>query len=121
MNYRRVIPRDLFNEAKLLKCLGLLSLRVHENAGPICDRLNIVLEDELSGFKIMQHIDGSIGCINFFLFNNNGTPVFLSTPLNSKLNYPLLFETLSFGEQICEFVFNDEGEFTEDFLKTLID
>lgn len=32
--YQRVIPRDLFNEAKLLKCLGRLSLFIHDGKSP---------------------------------------------------------------------------------------
>lgn len=33
--YQRVLPRDLFNEAKLLKCLGQLSLLVYEGRLPL--------------------------------------------------------------------------------------
>ena len=32
--YERVIPRDLFNEAKLLKCVGLLVLKIHDGENP---------------------------------------------------------------------------------------
>ena len=32
--YRRKIPRDFFNEAKLLKCMGLLSVKVLDNKIP---------------------------------------------------------------------------------------
>lgn len=31
MSHERILPRDLFNEAKLLKCLGRLSLLKHEH------------------------------------------------------------------------------------------
>lgn len=30
MTYQREIPRDLFNEANLLKCLGQISLIAHD-------------------------------------------------------------------------------------------
>lgn len=33
MTYLRVIPRDLFNEAKLLKCLGKLYLEAEKSGG----------------------------------------------------------------------------------------
>lgn len=34
-NYQRVIPRDLFNEAKLGKCMGRLILRIHDCETPV--------------------------------------------------------------------------------------
>lgn len=42
-SYRRVLPRDLFNEAKLLKCLGQLSLMIHDGK---CE-LRVEHSDEL--------------------------------------------------------------------------
>ena len=34
--YTRVLPRDLFNEAKLMKCMGLLTLLIHDELIPDC-------------------------------------------------------------------------------------
>lgn len=116
-NYKRVIPRDFFNEAKLLKCLGLLALKIHENKDPITGKLNQVLEDEGKGFEICQHSDGSIGCVNYFLFDNNGTPIYLSSGLNSRLNFPLIYENHDYSETF--FVFDEEGEFTKDFINLI--
>lgn len=32
--YQRVLPRDLFNESKLLKCIGQLVLLIHDGNCP---------------------------------------------------------------------------------------
>ena len=42
-NYSRVIPRDFFNEAKLLKCMGLLALKVLDNMTP--NGIKILIEE----------------------------------------------------------------------------
>jgi hypothetical protein len=113
--YHRVIPRDFFNEAKLLKCLGRLSLLIHDNKEEVTNFLDCVLENSSGGFSIHQDQGGGLYCSNFYLFDNNGTPIFLSTPLNSKLNYPLIFE---FKEESC-FVFDDNGDFSGAFIDAI--
>ena len=50
MTYRRVLPRDLFNEAKLLKCLGQLALIIHDgqdSAGQTVQGLLFMHVDEM--------------------------------------------------------------------------
>ena len=111
MSYNRVIPRDLFNEAKLLKCLGLLSLKLHDNLCNIADRLNIDHQDEKSGFIISQDDCGSIFVSNLYLYDNNGTSIHLSCDLNSRVNYPLTYEF----KDHCDYVFDDDGNFTDAF------
>ena len=116
MGYKRVIPRDLFNEAKFLKCIGKLSLAIHDNKNQIANHLTQVLEDESSGFQISQI--GSCGGLflrNYFVFNKDATPVYLKSILNSKLNYPLLFE---FKDEE-EFVFDDYGNLSKEFLSAI--
>lgn len=82
MSYLRVIPRDLFNEAKLLKGLGKICLMIHDNYLPF---INCNHEDERSGFKIAQNKnDGSISVTNLHFFDNSGTPVYFYNPLNCK-------------------------------------
>ena len=53
-NYFRVIPRDLFNEGKLLTELGFLSLAIHDNKEGIANLLTMELIDEDEGFVIVQ-------------------------------------------------------------------
>ena len=105
MSYRRVIPRDLFNEAKLLKCLAFISLKIHD--GKI-QGLNINHEDESRGFKIEQNdLDGSIHVSNLHFFDEAGTPVYFCHPLNNKGNFPLLME---YKDEVY-FPFNESGEY----------
>ena len=116
MQYNRVLPRDAFNESKLLKGIGRISLLIHDNVGFIGKKLNCVLENESQGFKIlMDEQDGSTYCSNFYLFDNNGTPIYLSNPLNCKLPYPLQFEY----KDTSDFLFTDEGELSPEFINLL--
>lgn len=91
MTYLRVLPRDLFNESKLLKCLGAFHL--------ICDgsfreyNVEIVLNDEdaeCEGFRICQDMynDGALYCENYEVLVN-GHQIRLYTHYNSKAAYPL--------------------------------
>jgi hypothetical protein len=114
MNYMRVIPRDLFNEAKLLKCLGQISLLVHD--GKI-QGLSIEHEHEMSGFVIEQNgDDGSIYVTNLHFFDDQGEPVEFHHPLNAKGNYPMIMTYK--GEEY--YPLNEKGQFqcdTEIFLR----
>ena len=110
MNYTRVIPRDFFNEAKLLKCLGQLSLKVLDGKTPT--GLDIAFDDSGEAFSIVQDdSDGSIYVANYPITIND-YQVWFKTPLNSKDAYPLFCE----WEYENYTVFNDKGEFTEEFI-----
>ena len=88
MGYLRVNPRDLFNEAKLLKCLGQIALCIHD--GKI-QGLMMNHYDEHQGYIIEQdENDGSIYVSNFDFSAKNGGAVHFYHPLNSKENYPLM-------------------------------
>lgn len=103
-NYGRVLPRDLFNEAKLLKCIGRLCLLIHDDKG-----LGITFTYNDMPFDIRQNTsDGSLSIENI-KFEYNNTPLNLSTRLNSKAPYPL-----ELSEESID-VFEDNGEFTQDF------
>jgi hypothetical protein len=108
MSYFRVIPRDLFNEAKLLKGLGKIALMIHDNSLPY---VTCVHEDERAGFKIFQNpTDGSINVSNLYFFDNNGTPIYFYHPLNCKDNWPLMMEY----EGDTYYVFDEKGNFMLD-------
>lgn len=105
MSYLRVIPRDLFNEAKLLKCLGKISLMIHDNQLPF---ITVNHEDEREGFKIEQSDnDGSIYVSNLHFFDNSGTPLYFYHPLNSKANWSLMLDY----NGNTYFCFDDNGKF----------
>lgn len=108
VNYERVLPRDLFNESKLLKCIGRLALLVHEGKA-----LGIRLEYNGGPFVIIQNpSDGHIMVDNINFYYNDELILF-SNKLNSKDAYPLEVK-----EESIE-VFDDNGNFTEDFIDYL--
>lgn len=91
-NYTRVIPRDLFNEAKLLKCLGALSLYADDSEG---GALSVQFYgDGFEGFEVCQNpADGSISVYNVRIWIG-GREVRAFTPLNSRAPWPLWLEYL---------------------------
>lgn len=106
MNYIRVLPRDAFNEASLLKCIGKLWI--------LTERMNKdgFMEEDVPSFIIKQsQDDGSISVSNL-TFTIKGETVTLSRPLNSREAWPLYAEL---GDNYLS-VFNNEGELDSDFL-----
>lgn len=109
MNYMRVIPRDFFNEAKLLKCMGMLELKILDGNAPKGIRMN----DPGTPFEIMQDKgDGSLSVANYQITIKNQYYHF-SSIYNSKDNFPFTVTTL---EQEDIRVFTEEGEFTQEFI-----
>jgi len=121
MSYHRVIPRDLFNESKLLKCLGRLALLVNDG---MAGSLQIDFDGESFDIR-REDSSGGLYCHNFKAFiKRYKDKVFiknqyigLESSLNSMDNYPLWFFTDGMNEY--ERVFNEDGSFTDAF-KSLI-
>jgi len=117
-NYQRVNPRDLFNEAKLLKCWGQLALLVHEGRG-IASYLFVEHTNPCSGFCIgLSGHENSLQCLNLKLWvGRESDPKRFSIRVfqtyNSREAYPLLFE----GDFTEDFIFDDQGEFSSNFLR----
>lgn len=114
MSYTRVIPRDLFNESKLLKCLGQLALIAHDGhdgkrQAPI---MGVEFRDDVDGGFIIEQRQE---CGGLFVANLKFTvglmEVDVFTAYNSKSPYPLLFDSVE-GEGD---VFNDDGTLTDAF------
>ena len=109
MSYRRVIPRDLFNEAKLLKCYGRLALLVHDG---MADPLTFKHDGE--PFDIHQdESDGGLFVGNV-KFEAGKEAIVLKTAYGSKDPYPLFYVD---GEGVESRVFYDDGRLTDDFKK----
>lgn len=114
MSYIRVLPRDLFNEADLLKCMGRLWIEL--------DRLGTararIVEEDVSSFVIEQDdSDGSIYVSNV-TFEVDGVVHRLRRPLNARGAHPLMdlgpdddFEPIR--------VFDADGSFSESFSASL--
>lgn len=120
--FNRVIPRDLFNEAKLLKCLGQLSLVLHDgkdSAGrPLPPGLEIefVEPEYAEGFRVVQNpADGGLSCAAVRA-TFNGHPVRLFSVYNSRDNFPLWFEAAVAGVWVEGPVFNETGYLSPELL-----
>lgn len=116
MSYTRVAPRDLFNEAKLLKCLGRLALLIHDgtddNRNPTPPQLSF--EADGSPFTISQSdLDGGLYITSGIEFYCNKEILYLTTKYNSKDEYPLYLAT---KEEDIKVFSDTDGGFTHDFL-----
>ncbi|AXH72700.1 MAG: hypothetical protein [Caudoviricetes sp.] len=111
MSYNRIIPRDLFNEANLLKCLGRLYINLEE----YCN-IGVEMINDGDSFDIHQNEDdGSIYCVNVNLMKN-GKSVNLFRPLNSRIEWPLIFINDENEENL---VFDGFANFTHEFVDFL--
>jgi hypothetical protein len=108
-DYTRVIPRDFFNEAKLLKCMGMLSLKILDRQLP--DGIEIEVKEDGDPFNIQLTDDGLLFIANYPVKVNRKN-VFFGSTYNSKRNFPLLC-VISYVEYT---VFNEDGTFTEEFI-----
>lgn len=112
MTYQRVIPRDFFNEAKLLKCMGLLAMKVLDNQLP--EGIKIGIEDNGESFDIIQmEYCGDI-TVNNYPVTVNGIELLFASKYNSKSNFPLYCE-IDYEPII---VFNEIGDFSNEFIET---
>lgn len=109
-NYQRVMPRDLFNEAKLLKCIGRLVLLIHDNAAP----QGLSFEHIGDYFEIGLNDEGTLQIGNI-AFNYKNVAIQFKTQQNSKSNYPLFAEY-----HLTDYlVFDDNGNFDTEFIELL--
>ena len=108
--YTRAIPRDLFNEAKLLKCLGQLALLVHDGK---TGGLPLSVTHDGEPFDVDQdESDGSLLCWNVVV-RCAGIQITVWANYNSQAPYPLSFDGEKTGVGP---VFTDAGQFAEEFL-----
>lgn len=106
--YYREIPRDLFNEAKLLKCIGRLCLLIHDGF-----TINgMLFEHDGSPFIIEQNEDDGSLWISNIRFEIAGNTVIFTSKYNSKSNYPLYCQK-NYSEEYL--VFEESGEYTDEF------
>ena len=112
-DYDRVHPRDFFNEAKLLKCWGRLSLLIHEGRG-IDWPLRIEHDDsECKGYAVRldgQHAMLFIDNVRLFVCDVH---VPIGNVCNSKNEWPM------YGGEDFHCVFDDDGELSPEFRKYL--
>ena len=108
MSHHRALPRDFFNEAKLLKCLGQLEICILDK---MANGLNLISLYDGGPFKVEQDpADGSLRVVNYAVVLN-GDFLHLRTPLNARENYPLIATYR--GEEY--YVFDESGKFMPNF------
>ena len=109
MSYQRVIPRDLFNEANLLKCYGrvYITLEGNPNAG--------FAEEFADSFDVVQREDDGFLFIENLPFPTRNHHYRLVRPLNSGEAWPLYAERIDDDDFDAVAVFTEEGELTEEF------
>jgi hypothetical protein len=106
--YIRVIPRDLFNEANLLKCMGALWIETERYQRP--GRVQIKHDGE--PFQIEQTEGGYLTVLNVCVFIRN-REYFNRRPLNSRDPWPLYLV----NDEDEEFsVFTDDGKLSDEML-----
>lgn len=110
MSYQRVIPRDLFNEAKLLKCLGHLIIMSQSIKCP--EGLKITIKENGKPFDIQKDDSSGDIYVSNYKTKVNGKLVRFETSLNSQRIYPLS----CFYDNALYAVFEDDGEFDQEFI-----
>ena len=108
--YTRVIPRDFFNEAKLLKCLGQLALKILDCQLP--EGIKIEISENGEPFDIQLTGDGLLFISNYETLINDKRVDFFTT-YNAKGPFPLL----AYYDEIETTVFDENGEFTNEFIE----
>lgn len=101
--YMRVLPRDAFNEAKLLKCVGKLTLMIEDG---VLSHWHYHYDG--SPFNIVQdENDGSISVANISFWRDK-KPVHIFTPLNAKDAWPGMAR---FQDGDDYYLFNEAGNY----------
>lgn len=120
MSYIRVIPRDLFNEANLLKCYGQVFLQLEKLNLP---NVTLAHASRRTGFEVQQdQNDGSITIWNVKLSKANSTGddftlYDFKRPLNSREPWPLYL--VNGDEDIPVFKGDDAGTFSAEMIAFL--
>lgn len=116
-DFPRVTPRDFFNESKLLKCMGFLSLAELNKTNPSGLAIKVVLIDEEDDrFNIVYNNKHDMLEVKNYQVYINDVPFVCGTIYNSKQLFPLYIE---YKEELIK-VFEESGVFTEDFIKLFI-
>lgn len=111
MSYARVIPRDFFNEANLLKCYGQIFICLETVDVP-----DVELVHDGEPFIVEQDLGSGGTTIANVMLKVRGEPCLLHRPLNSREPWPLYLTTDNEDELA---VFSDDGSFSPEMLDFL--
>jgi hypothetical protein len=102
----RVLPRDAFNDANLLKCIGQLTLLIEDG------EIDLRYEYDGEPFDIVQDgADGSTYVSNIQFFTKDGQPLQHSRPMNSRNAWSLVLEL----DDDVQYAFDDKGCYDANF------
>jgi hypothetical protein len=111
-----VIPRDFFNDSKLLKSLGKLSLIIHDGMDDAGNRSPLPLEIRAYTYCILQNpVTGNLFASGVHV-TYRGCPVLVCSLYNSKANYNLWVDT---DTDCVEVLDSETGCLTTEFLAYL--
>lgn len=96
-NYTRVLPRDLFNEAKLLNGLGFLVLMIQNGMAP--EPLEYEGPPENTRFKIIQDVGSGDLFVDNVRITLYGEQLHVYHPYNEKKGTTLRFAYGEYGEK----------------------
>ena len=111
--YKRVVPRDLFNEANYIKCIGQLALIKHDNEiNSKLFELKTNLYEEF-GSNLTINLDGDLFDLNTSLIiKNQDYTVYRSA--NSRNNFPIY---ISDEKEGLINIFNEYGALDLEFIE----
>lgn len=114
--YPRQIPRDLFNEASLLKMIGQVYLKLETTR----DHRAALMPEQVHAFDIEQdQATGGISLTNVH-FLVRGQRYRLTRPLNARDPWPLYLQAMNAEDDFEEIaVFDEQGNFTDEMKKFL--
>jgi len=113
MSYIRVIPRDLFNEANLLKCLGRLWIETERFQSEFAACPAVRIEHDGAAFDIEQGENGQLWVTNVRLYLHEQLCE-LWRPVNSREPWPLYLRSENGLEDIE--VFDETGKLSAELL-----
>jgi hypothetical protein len=113
MTYRRVIPRDLFNEASLLKCYGRLAILLDQTR----DHKARLHHDGGAFETVQDKSDGSLTLWPSVEFFVGDLSTVLRRPLNSREPWPLYSVEHESGNEVE--VFDEHGDLTDAFKRLI--
>ncbi|MBC8737144.1 hypothetical protein F6X40_10025 [Paraburkholderia sp. UCT31] len=106
MSYNRVIPRDLFNEASLLKCYGRIYINLETAEQPDAE-----FEHDGAPFDVQQDLGSGGLTVANIKFKVRGKFYRLYRPLNSRDAWPLYL--VDENDEEIE-VFAEDGSFSQE-------
>lgn len=118
-NYHKlVLPRDAFNQAKLLKGIGMLTLYMHDCKFGLHELMTYEMENWQSEGQFWISLDDSDGSFyvnNIRFFDTNNEEIHFFHPCNAQENHTLCFRYQGESED----VFNEDGSINPKFLELL--